>query len=523
MIPIVKIWLFETDLLDPYFIGEKDGITVTLENDDNIDFLNIKTVTYFMNSIVKGAFSEDFKYGGEDGGIAESTGKNEKAYELQFNMPIENRDNLNRFAGSQYSLLAQRVDGSRFVVFGQFEADDLTVDNRIQNRMTLKTDDTSARLFEVNSFNIENIEYIIDDVVTPTPPPIPDTPTGFSFVAIGEDEIDVNWNAQSDVDNFIIEWDEDGFSFNNSASVDGDQTNYIIEGLTPGVVHYGRMKAVNISGESGYTTILNTTTESDFTDPDGIQAIINSGVTNPFAQQEIYNLVIRAKAAGTNNWDEYDYFNGLNLGSGNVTDWKLGLTAIINGGVSFDEFGPIGDGVSGYIDPNTDLANPLFSSSVDNQAMGVFLNEANTGRTIFGINDGSSRTVLEETIAQGFAWSVNTLNREPNTAIFNSNTLEVISRDSSNSSSRYIDGVVSSTSSEVSVSIPSGNPFILARNSSGSPDNYTNHRVSVSFIRSANNFDYAAENEYITLYVASIASGTSFTDYATAKAWLDAN
>ncbi len=160
MISIVKIWLFETDLLDPYFIGEKDGITVTLENDDNIDFLDIQTVTYFMNSIVKGAFSEDFKYGGEDGGIAESTGKSEKAYELQFNMPIENRDNLNRFAGSQYSLLAQRVDGSRFVVFGQFEADDLTVDNRIQNRMTLKTDDTSARLFEVNSFNIDNIEYI---------------------------------------------------------------------------------------------------------------------------------------------------------------------------------------------------------------------------------------------------------------------------------------------------------------------------------------------------------------------------
>ena len=36
-----------------------------------------------------------------------------------------------------------------------------------------------------------------------------------------------------------------------------------------------------------------------FTDPDGMQAIVNSGVTDPFAQQEIYNLVIRAKAAGT--------------------------------------------------------------------------------------------------------------------------------------------------------------------------------------------------------------------------------
>ena len=120
MIPINKIWLFETEILDPYFIGIKDGIEVILKNDDVIDFINIQTVTYFMNTQVKGAFKEVFKYGGEDGGIAESTGKSEKEYELEFNMPIENRDNLNRFAGSLYSLLGERVDGSKFIVFGQF-------------------------------------------------------------------------------------------------------------------------------------------------------------------------------------------------------------------------------------------------------------------------------------------------------------------------------------------------------------------------------------------------------------------
>jgi len=281
MIPVDKIWLFETDILDPYFIGEKDGITVTLENDDLIDFINIKTVTYFMNTIVKGAFKETFKYGGEDAGIAESTGKSEKAYELQFNMPIENRDNLNRFAGSQYSLLGERVDGSKFIVFGQFEADDLEVDNRVQNRMTLKTDDTSARLFEVNSLNIENIEYIIDDVITPTPPPIPSIPTGFNIVVVGENQIDVSWTAQSNVDNFVIEWGVDGFTFPNTASVDGSQTTYSITGLDASTLYYVRMKAVNESGESGYTSILSATTDAAPAEPFTFTVQSdNSGVSN---------------------------------------------------------------------------------------------------------------------------------------------------------------------------------------------------------------------------------------------------
>jgi hypothetical protein len=198
MIPIKKILLFETDLLDPFFFGTKDGITTTLQDDDTIELLDIQLVTYSMNSLVKGAFSEAYIYGGEDGGINESTGKNEKEYELQFNMPLENRDNINRFAGSQYSLLAERIDGSKFVVFGQFEADKFNVDNRLQNRMTLKTGRTSARIYEVLSYNVDQIQYIIDNVVTPQPPAAPLTPTGLMIDSVTETSVFLSWNSQED-------------------------------------------------------------------------------------------------------------------------------------------------------------------------------------------------------------------------------------------------------------------------------------------------------------------------------------
>ncbi len=525
MIPIVKIWLFETDLLDPYFIGEKDGITVTLENDDNIDFLDIQTVTYFMNSIVKGAFSEDFKYGGEDGGVAESTGKSEKAYELQFNMPIENRDNLNRFAGSQYSLLAQRVDGSRFVVFGQFEADDLTVDNRIQNRMTLKTDDTSARLFEVNSFNIDNIEYIIDDVVTPTPPPLPGIPTGFSIVANGENQIDVSWNAQSNVDNFIIEWGEDGFTFNNSASVEGDQTTYSITGLDASTLYYVRMKAVNETGESGYTSILSVTTESAL-DPDTLQWISGMDGNQTTIQEEILDYyVVNEKSTANDNWSLTDYLVALQLGSTNGVVSKDGTTiSTVNGGVTFDEFGATGNGVDGYINANTNLTGKD-NYSLNDGSISVFFSEFDNSTNVnhFASFDSSQGgTFLTSSTVQNIDAGLNSDNTTNIPLDIPDNTTLSISRNNNLDFDIIKNGVSALTINEPSNIIANSSLTLFA---AGLDDNppilFSESKISTVAASASIGFDHAAHNEHVRLLVAGLQVNQLITDINDANTIID--
>ena len=99
-----------------------------------------------------------------------------------------------------------------------------------------------------------------------------------------------------------------------------------------------------------------------------------------------------------------------------------------------------------------------FSSSINNQAVGGFFHKVSLGKakSLFGVNDGVSRTVLDSTIGQGYAWSINTFNREPNSIPYEDKKLEVISRNSSSNSDRIVEGNIVDTSSEVSTSTPTG-------------------------------------------------------------------
>ena len=158
-IQLERIYLFETSVVDPFFFGEKDGVTATMvaDNPRIIDTLNIVTVFFYFVDTAKGGLAYNMKFGGEDSGISDSYGKSLTEYELQLNMPTSNQRQVEELVGKEFSILCMRRDLSHFVIFGQFICESFEIDNEIQQRISFKTGKTSAKLFGVNSFNIENI------------------------------------------------------------------------------------------------------------------------------------------------------------------------------------------------------------------------------------------------------------------------------------------------------------------------------------------------------------------------------
>ena len=154
-----KLWLFETELVDPFFLGEKDGITARMSKVDSrlIDFVNIKKVYFYIDTIAKIGITYNLKYGGEDTGINESFGKSRYDFELSFNVPTNNQVILEKLVGKQFSLVGMRRDLSFFLIFAQLEVGDYEVDNEVVMRITFKAKNTNSKIFSLNSFNIEEI------------------------------------------------------------------------------------------------------------------------------------------------------------------------------------------------------------------------------------------------------------------------------------------------------------------------------------------------------------------------------
>lgn len=163
-IQIERLYLFETSVKDPYFLGTRDGVEVTFTADNarNIETLEIETVYFYFDVIGKCGLSYSMGYGGEDNDILNSYGKSQQSYTLEVNMPTDNQRFLEELVGKQFSLLAMRRDLTHFVIFGQFECDNLDIDNELIKRVRFKTNNTNARLLTVNSFNITEIINVID-------------------------------------------------------------------------------------------------------------------------------------------------------------------------------------------------------------------------------------------------------------------------------------------------------------------------------------------------------------------------
>jgi hypothetical protein len=161
-----RIYLFETEAKDPYFFGTVDGVTATMADERRIDFLDINTVYFFIDTVSKGGLQYTKEYGGEDVGLFDTAGKVSTSYRLEFNLPLLSQRTIDAMMGREFSILAMRRDLTYFCIFGRFVAQDLEVDNEVLQRVTMQSSANDARIFEVNSFNITNI---LNNITTEDP------------------------------------------------------------------------------------------------------------------------------------------------------------------------------------------------------------------------------------------------------------------------------------------------------------------------------------------------------------------
>ena len=164
MIQCEKIWLFETGIVDPFFFDEKGGVTATMavNNPRLIDSLNIVNAQFFMDNVVKAGLTHSISYGGEDDDILESYGKSRRTYEIQMNVPPVSQKLVEKLVGREFSLLAMRRDLSFFVIFARFTVSDgFDIDNEVKQRITFKAEKTNAKIYTVDSSNVENIDESI--------------------------------------------------------------------------------------------------------------------------------------------------------------------------------------------------------------------------------------------------------------------------------------------------------------------------------------------------------------------------
>jgi hypothetical protein len=157
-----ELYLFETSVSNPFFLGVNDGINTKFINARTIELININTVYFYLGNIAKSGITYSLKYGGEDSEISESYGKMTSDYTLEFNFPTFRQKQIEELIGKEFAVLGMRRDLSNFVIFGRFICENLDIDNEVQQRVRFQAKSTNARIYNVQSFNITNIINVID-------------------------------------------------------------------------------------------------------------------------------------------------------------------------------------------------------------------------------------------------------------------------------------------------------------------------------------------------------------------------
>ena len=88
VIQIEKIWLFETEVSDPYNFDKVDGVEVVLRDDRTLESLSVDRAVYYISTISKSGLTYSKEYGGEDNESFNSDGKTRTTYNLSFNLPV---------------------------------------------------------------------------------------------------------------------------------------------------------------------------------------------------------------------------------------------------------------------------------------------------------------------------------------------------------------------------------------------------------------------------------------------------
>ena len=273
MIQIEKIWLFETEVLDPYYFGTVDGVEVFMKDERTVSLLSLDNVAYFLNGVTKSGFSWSSKYGGEDRGVLTTLGKQEYEYELSFDLPLYSGRIVDEMTGRLFSFICEKRNGQRFVVFGQFYSNSFDIDNEQQNRLTLKTDLTNAQMYNVESLNIGNIADSIDcsQVFANLDKfnrmnydffPTTNIPSEYRIIDMSSNSITVAWTKALGANGYEIRWGFDPNVLDQVITINGGEVEqYTIEGLPPSTTIWTKIKSKGQFVDSLFSPVISGSTE----------------------------------------------------------------------------------------------------------------------------------------------------------------------------------------------------------------------------------------------------------------------
>ncbi|UZR92992.1 fibronectin type III domain-containing protein [Chondrinema litorale] len=163
--------------------------------------------------------------------------------------------------------------------------------------------------YRVKAVNtISSSEY--SDVVSETTmEPVPDAPTSLAATAFSETQIDLTWTLPaSDITGLVLERalmnEEEDFS--EVASLDASATTYSDTDLEPATTYYYRIKAVNETGDSEYSSTVSATTDaSTLGEPTDLVATDSTASTISISwtagADEIEEYVVESSATGATN------------------------------------------------------------------------------------------------------------------------------------------------------------------------------------------------------------------------------
>ena len=92
---------------------------------------------------------------------------------------------------------------------------------------------------------------------SPTGTPPPTAPQITSATALGGGAVQVNWRDNSSTEaQFVVEQSLNGTTFQTAAIAAANSTTAKVTGLIKGIKSYFRVKAVDVFGQSSYSTVM---------------------------------------------------------------------------------------------------------------------------------------------------------------------------------------------------------------------------------------------------------------------------